>query len=81
MGAVNGRKKYRLTQDMSYSVQYEHITMNINSQKGNGLLFGHTKGIYMDQPNIRRPEAMTLRIFFKVLYFIKIYDYPCEVKQ
>ncbi len=33
-------EKYRLTQDMSKPAHCEHITLNINSQKGNGLLFG-----------------------------------------
>ncbi len=37
---MDERKKYQLTQDMSYCVHCEHITININSQKGNGLLFG-----------------------------------------
>ncbi len=33
-------EQYRLTQDMSKPANCEHITLNINSQKGNGLLFG-----------------------------------------
>ncbi len=45
------KKTYRLTQDMSKPANCEHITINIYSQKGNGLLFGpelyHTKRIYI----------------------------------
>ncbi len=47
-------EKYWLTQDMSKPAHCEHITLNINSQNGNGLLFGpelyhtskHKAGIY-----------------------------------